>query len=157
VHFPRTFRCLSAAPLKVLKRAARRSQGTQQFCDAPATGITAITTIRRSLQSNQLNHRWYGMSQQRARFPQPGLGLVGSRVPLTEQSLWGSCLSLRVQRMPVTTLMPSVPSVSLWPACPWCSTQMKLTTITPREDDTEDRTFECPRCHQFKTWTFSSW
>jgi hypothetical protein len=51
--------------------------------------------------------------------------------------------------MPAT--IPILPNVSLRPACPECSTLMRLVALVPRGDGLEDRTFDCPMCHHVET------
>ena len=40
--------------------------------------------------------------------------------------------------------MPAAAPKPLLPACPECSTGMRVVSVIPREDGIEDRTFDCP-------------
>jgi hypothetical protein len=42
------------------------------------------------------------------------------------------------------------------PACRQCGAQMKVIRVTPMEEGLEDRTFECPKCHEMDTLVFSA-
>jgi hypothetical protein len=40
--------------------------------------------------------------------------------------------------------------------CRQCAMQMKLVSVTQADEGLEDRTFECPKCHERDTLVFSS-
>jgi hypothetical protein len=40
--------------------------------------------------------------------------------------------------------------------CRQCAIQMKLVSVTQADEDLEDRTFECPKCHERDTRIFNS-
>jgi Zn finger protein HypA/HybF involved in hydrogenase expression len=47
----------------------------------------------------------------------------------------------------------------LWQAmteCRECAIQMKLVSVTQTDEGLEDRTFECPKCHERDTRVFNS-
>jgi hypothetical protein len=41
-------------------------------------------------------------------------------------------------------------------ACPKCSAQMKIVRVTLAEEELEDCTFECPKCHYGHTRVFKA-
>jgi len=52
--------------------------------------------------------------------------------------------------------IPHLPHFHLMPACRHCAAQMKIIRVTPMEEGLEDRTFECPKCHEMDTLVFSA-
>jgi hypothetical protein len=40
--------------------------------------------------------------------------------------------------------------------CRQCATKTKLVSVTPADEGLEDRTFECPKCHERDTLVFSA-
>jgi hypothetical protein len=40
--------------------------------------------------------------------------------------------------------------------CRQCATKTKLVSVTPADEGLEDRTFECPKCHERDTLIFSA-
>ena len=51
-------------------------------------------------------------------------------------------------------VIPSLPHVTLRPACPKCSARMVLVRITASEQGFELRSFECPKCEHSQDWVF---
>jgi len=57
--------------------------------------------------------------------------------------------------MPAAQPIPQIPT--LQPACPKCSTPMKLASTEPfkAHDGIEDRTYTCPKCGHSESWVVS--
>jgi hypothetical protein len=47
-----------------------------------------------------------------------------------------------------------IPDICFRPACLHCTAQMKIVGVTLADASSEDRTFECPKCHYVHTWIF---